>query len=156
MTETGPAAASEQGGRPGSPPKTLLVVDDEPFILSALAAYFHHMVPGLHVVVAKSAAEGLACMQESRIDVVVSDYRMPDMDGLTFLRHCANEYPSTRRLLFTANIDLHLLEQARDDLACHAWLQKGCDPQRLLDAVQDALAQQAAPPRLAMARGASA
>src|SRR5258708_28530094 len=63
---------------------TLLVVDDEPAILHAFRRAFQG--PGLDMLTAESAAEGLALAETRHPDVVILDIQLPDMNGLEALR----------------------------------------------------------------------
>jgi DNA-binding NarL/FixJ family response regulator len=66
-------------------PKRLLVVDDEPNLLLAVAACLRS--EGYDVVTARSGAEALVRVAESVPDLVISDIRMPGMDGYALARH---------------------------------------------------------------------
>jgi DNA-binding NarL/FixJ family response regulator len=66
-------------------PKRLLVVDDEPNLLLAVAACLRS--EGYDVVTARGGAEALVRVAESVPDLVISDIRMPGMDGYTLARH---------------------------------------------------------------------
>ncbi|MCA1818667.1 MAG: response regulator [Thermoplasmatota archaeon] len=136
MTESG-HRGSAQGG-PAGP--TLLVVDDEPFILSTLARFFEYMLPGSNVRRASTAAQGLVELQKGHVDLIVSDYRMPDMDGIEFLVRCKMVRPLAARVLFTAYIDPAIEEEARRRAEITAFVSKLEEPMRLLDTVRKALA----------------
>ncbi|MDB5907373.1 MAG: two-component system response regulator, partial [Massilia sp.] len=97
-----PAAAARTG--------TILCVDDEPNILSALRRLFHPQ--GYEVLTAQSAREGLAVLDARPIDLVISDMRMPEMDGVQFLEQARARWPDTLRLLLTGNADVRLILDA--------------------------------------------
>lgn len=139
LTESGPSVGAGKGGPGGAGKPTLLIVDDEPFILSALGGFFHHMLPAVTVRMAKTGAEGLAILAEEDVALIISDYRMPDMDGIEFLVHCRKRRPEALRVLFTAHGDLDLESQARARADIAAFVPKGADPVLLLDAVRAAL-----------------
>jgi CheY-like chemotaxis protein len=63
---------------------TVLLVDDEPDWRTIIADWFER--EGCHVLVAENGAEALTLIRAKHIDVVVSDVRMPVMDGITLLR----------------------------------------------------------------------
>ena len=65
------------------PAFTLLCVDDEPNILSSLRRLFRPC--GYRVLVAESGAQGLDILRSEPVDLVISDMRMPHMDGAQFL-----------------------------------------------------------------------
>ncbi|OYV01798.1 MAG: two-component system response regulator [Burkholderiales bacterium PBB5] len=76
---------------------TLLLVDDEPSVLSALRRLFR--MNGFAIEQATSGAEGLALMASKPIDLVISDMRMPEMDGAEFLEAVRQRHPDTVRIL---------------------------------------------------------
>lgn len=65
--------------------KRLLVIDDEPHLLQAIAAILRRL--GYEVVTARSGQEALVRLAESLPDLIVSDIRMPGMDGYALARH---------------------------------------------------------------------
>jgi response regulator RpfG family c-di-GMP phosphodiesterase len=72
---------------------TLLCVDDEPNILSALRRLFR--ANGYRVLTAESGALGLEVLEKEQVDLVISDMRMPVMDGARFLAQvCASAGPT--------------------------------------------------------------
>src|SRR3990172_3610459 len=83
---------------------TVLFVDDEENILSALKRVFGHMNYRLFAVT--SGAAGLEVLGKESVDVVVSDMRMPQMDGAAFLEQVANRWPDTVRILLTGYADV--------------------------------------------------
>ena len=82
---------------------TVLFVDDEERITKLLKAIFR---ADYDVHTANSAAEGLQVLQAQRIDVVVSDQRMPGMMGTEFLSEVRKRSPRTMRILLTGYSDL--------------------------------------------------
>ncbi len=64
---------------------TILLVDDEPDLLEIQAAWFRR--EGSRVFVAGNGAEALEILLANHVDVVVSDVRMPVMDGITLLKN---------------------------------------------------------------------
>ncbi|MCE1186517.1 MAG: response regulator, partial [Rhodocyclales bacterium] len=82
-----------------TPPFTILCVDDEANILSALRRLFRPQ--GYTVHVANGGAEGLELLTREHVDLVISDMRMPVMDGARFLSEVRQRYPDTVRLLLT-------------------------------------------------------
>jgi response regulator RpfG family c-di-GMP phosphodiesterase len=85
-------------------PGRLLLVDDEENILKSLRRVF---VPlGYEVHIALGGAKGLEILEAEEIDVIVSDMRMPEMDGAAFLKQAAEKWPNIRRLLLTGYAEL--------------------------------------------------
>lgn len=88
-----------------TPKKTILFVDDEPNILSGLKRMFRPMRKTMKFRFAQSVPEALEVMAAEQIDVVVSDMRMPGMDGAALLTTVKNQYPHAIRIMLTGQAD---------------------------------------------------
>ncbi|MDS0219835.1 response regulator [Haloarcula sp. S1AR25-5A] len=86
---------------PESPRISVLHVDDEPGLAETAAGFLQHENDGFSVETATSASEGLARLAESAFDCVVSDYDMPEMNGIEFLEAVRASYPDLPFVLFT-------------------------------------------------------
>jgi diguanylate cyclase (GGDEF)-like protein len=82
----------------------ILFVDDEPDILSAINRLLSREGYGLHF--AGDGVEALGVMAKTPIQILVTDMRMPKMDGLTLLRQVKNLYPDTIRLALSAYLQI--------------------------------------------------
>jgi response regulator RpfG family c-di-GMP phosphodiesterase len=85
-------------------PASLLFVDDEPNILSALKRLFRPH--GYRIRTAEGGAAGLELLEQEPADLVISDMRMPQMDGAKFLEHVREKWPDTMRILLTGYADV--------------------------------------------------
>jgi CheY-like chemotaxis protein len=82
---------------------TVLFVDDERAMLSVVASRIEAKVDGpLEVVTATHGTEALERLDQLAVDCVVSDYKMPGMDGLELLRACREHDPEVPFILFTS------------------------------------------------------
>ncbi|WP_088285550.1 HD domain-containing phosphohydrolase [Ideonella sp. A 288] len=86
------------------PVPTLLLVDDEPSILSALRRLFRPH--GYRILTADSGAAGLEVLEHEAVDLIISDMRMPEMDGAKFLELARARWPDVMRLLLTGYADI--------------------------------------------------
>lgn len=89
--------------------KTLLVDDDES-IRESLSMIF--ATKGCFIKTAETAEQGLKALEEEKFDIIVSDLRLPGIDGLRFLRFAALIQPEPVKLLITAYKDDHVLSEA--------------------------------------------
>ena len=64
----------------------IMVVDDNPDIISMLAMMLPHVVDDCKVISARNGAQGLTLLENITPDVILTNWRMPEMDGMTFLR----------------------------------------------------------------------
>lgn len=84
--------------------RRLLCVDDEANILNALKRLFRPH--GYEILTADSGAQGLALLEKGEVDLVISDMRMPEMDGAQFLEQVRLRWPTTMRILLTGHADM--------------------------------------------------
>lgn len=130
---------------------SILIVDDEPDIVTSLSDVFELSLPGAKIHTAKNGKEGLAILKKHAIDVIVSDYRMPGMDGLEFLTEARTIAPKAARILITAYPELDIAVRAINDAQIQNFLTKPIAPEKLIEAVNAALHKvhrpQMSPPR---------
>lgn len=116
---------------------TVLLVDDEERILRSLALLLRGRYD---VLLANSGAQALAILDSKRVHVVVSDQRMPGMDGVTLLRAVRERSPRTMRLLLTGYADLEAVENSVNAGEIFRFLEKPWTGPALLDTVAQAAA----------------
>lgn len=117
----------------------ILCVDDEPNVLDGLRRVLRH---SFEVAAAVGAAEGMAALEQGDgFAVVVSDLRMPIMDGIAFLEHARQVAPDSTRVLLTGNADLHSALEAVNRGAIFRFMMKPCAPELLHRAIGDAVEQ---------------
>lgn len=112
----------------------IALADDQALIRGALAA----LLPELGIEVAIEAADGhalLEALHRERVDVVVSDIRMPRMSGLDVATELRNRADPTPVLLLTTFDDPALLAKART-AGARGFLLKDAEPQALADAIR--------------------
>ncbi len=82
--------------------KQILIVDDEPDILESMASLIEGRIPDVLVQTACDAAEALAWLEDNEADVIVSDFRMPGLNGLQFLEEVRRRHGPQNAILLTA------------------------------------------------------
>lgn len=117
--------------------RTILFVDDEPNILMGLKRMLRPMRDRWDMLFAGSGAEALAIMSKQQVDAVVSDMRMPGMDGPELLRRVMREHPDTIRFALSGFSDQELIGQSI--APTHQYLTKPCDEKQLVDALEQAM-----------------
>lgn len=125
-----PAGASATGF-------TLLCVDDEANILSALRRLFRPQ--GYRVLTAGSGAEGLEILAREAVDLVISDMRMPEMDGARFLAQARAHHPDTVRILLTGYADMESTVAAINDGQITRYITKPWNDAEVLLTVREGL-----------------
>jgi signal transduction histidine kinase/HPt (histidine-containing phosphotransfer) domain-containing protein len=88
-------------------PPVILLVDDEPRILSALQRLLRR--EGYRILTADSGASALSILDEESVNIILSDLRMPGMDGFAFLGAVQDRGLEAARVLMSGNADLKLV-----------------------------------------------
>lgn len=122
-------------------PPTVLLVDDEPSVLSALRRLFRSQ--GYRIEQAVSGAEALLVLAMQPVDLVISDMRMPEMDGAALLAQVRQSHPSVARILLTGYADISATIAAINQGAIHRYIAKPWDDQEMLMVVGEALRRRA-------------
>ena len=117
----------------------ILCVDDEPAVLQGLAL---HLRRRYQMLTATSGAEGLELVKKNPdLAVVVSDMRMPVMNGSEFLARVREAAPDVVRMLLTGQADMESAIDAVNRGQIFRFLTKPCPPEQLLAALQAAVEQ---------------
>jgi response regulator RpfG family c-di-GMP phosphodiesterase len=142
MPSTVDATAARGDAEPApTASRTLLCVDDELSVLSALKRTLRSR--DLTVVTATSGAQALEMMAELPVDLVISDMRMPGMDGAQLLEHICRDWPDTVRILLTGYSDATATIRAVNHGRIFRYLQKPWDERELVESVREGLALRA-------------
>ena len=126
---------------PKAEKQTLLLVDDEPNILSSLRRLFRPR--GYKVLTAESGAAGLEILERENVDLVISDMRMPEMDGAQFLEKVRERKPETIRLLLTGYSDITSILAAINRGEIYRYITKPWDDNDIQLVVRHALERRA-------------
>lgn len=118
--------------------KRILFVDDEPNVLRGLRRMLRGQREEWDMAFAGGGEEGLALMQQRPFDVVVSDMRMPGMDGAEFLCEVMRRYPNVVRLVLSGHSEWELIMKSLGP--AHQYLTKPCDADQLKATVTQAFA----------------
>src|SRR5918997_4859887 len=97
---------------------SILIVDDDPVLLEALPEALRLRMAGVTVETADSAAAALDRIADRDYDAIVTDIKMPGMDGLELLAEIRSRRPDTPTLMITGHGDTDLVVQALRGGAC--------------------------------------
>jgi len=133
------------------PTWTMLAVDDEPNILAAMRRLFR--ATGWRILTAGNAEEALALLATEPVNAVLSDMRMPGMDGVQLLERIRLGWPHVARLLLTGQADLGSTIAAINRGWLHRYITKPWnDDELVLTLSQVAQGQQLEADKLALER----
>lgn len=116
---------------------SILFVDDESNILSSLNRLFRP--EGYNIFVATGGSEGLKILENRMIDVVVSDMRMPEMDGAQFLEQVSRKWPHTIRILLTGYADMNVTIDAINNGNIYRYISKPWNDNDIILTITNAL-----------------
>lgn len=117
---------------------SILFVDDEPSVLGGLRRQLWDRRGDWDLRFAPGAAQALELLADQSADLVVSDMRMPGMDGAALLEAVRTRWPATVRILLTGYTDQE--QSLRSARSAHQFLDKPCEAARLREALTQALA----------------
>ncbi|MHC4550342.1 MAG: response regulator [Planctomycetota bacterium] len=118
----------------------VLCVDDEKSILSALRRVF--LDEPWKVFFAESGPEGLDLIRQHGADLILSDFRMPGMNGLEFLKKVKEAHPECMRVVFSGYADIGVIIAALNEGEIYRFINKPWNDDELLDIVRKALEHQ--------------
>ena len=114
----------------------ILIVDDEP---DNLALLYRTLRGKYEIAKSTSPLAALEILKEGDFQCILSDHKMPEMDGVEFLKRCYEISPDTMRLLVTAYTDSGILIDAINYAKIYRYIKKPYNPEELLLIVQNAL-----------------
>ena len=114
----------------------LLLVDDEPNVIKSLKRLF--IDDDYKILTAESGEEALAICAENDVQLVISDYRMPSMNGVQLLAIIKEKYPKTIRIILSGYADVSAIVDAINEGQVYKFLSKPWNDQELLTTVRRA------------------
>ena len=118
--------------------KRLLFVDDEMMVLEGLRRSLHGMSGDWEMRFEKSAADALQAIDASPFDAIITDMRMPSMDGAELLELVKRRYPNMVRFVLSGQASKDAM--LRSVVPAHQFLSKPCDPIELKQRLTQAFA----------------
>jgi len=134
---TGNGARKTNGYRP-----TVLIVDDEELVTVSLRNLFL-LQSDYRVVTHTSPLAALAAAKGTPVDLVITDYLMPEMDGITFLSRLREIQPQAIRVLLTGYADKENAIRAINSVGLYQYIEKPWDNDHLLVVIRNGLEKRA-------------
>ncbi len=114
----------------------IFFVDDDPMLLASTRRQLRRKLADCELLFFEKATDALEAMASAPAQVVLSDLRMPEMDGAEFLAKVAEQYPETIRLAWTGQSEIDQLNQVFE--TAHQIFSKPCPTDSLLEKVTNA------------------
>jgi DNA-binding NtrC family response regulator len=106
--------------------ETVLIVDDEEMVLTSLATYLT-LETEYEVVTFTSAVRALEHIEKSEVGLIISDFLMPEMDGITFLAKARELRPDVPRVILTGYADKENAIKAINQVGLYQYVEKPWD-----------------------------
>lgn len=119
----------------------VVLVDDEEMVLKSLNSLLD-LETEYNVKTFTSVGKALEFIQKNEIDLVISDYLMPEMDGISFLAKVKEHRPEVPRIILTGYADKENAIKAINDVGLFQYIEKPWDNDDLLIIVRNGLERQ--------------
>lgn len=104
--------------------KRLLIVDDEPSVLDGLRRILYRRKDKWKIEFVSNARDALSAMRNTKYDIVISDLKMPGMNGVVFVEKVKAKYPDVIRFMLSGYNDKKLIDRAMRSV--HRFIAKPC------------------------------
>jgi len=120
--------------------RTIMVVDDEKIITTTLSTMFKLMLKE-NVIVYNDVDQALSCskLENNQVDLIISDFMMPKMNGLEFLKNAKEKSPNTVTILLTGYADKENAIRSINEIGLYYYLEKPWDNNDLIKVVKNGL-----------------
>ncbi|ODN41938.1 response regulator [Piscirickettsia litoralis] len=115
----------------------ILLLDDEESILNSLKRSLHKVDAKVNAFT--SGTQAIAHIRSQPVDLIISDMRMPEMDGAEFLYQSQKIQPNTIRILLTGYADIDSVTKAVNQGKIHNYLHKPWEHDDLITIINDSL-----------------
>ena len=119
----------------------IVLVDDEDIVLTSLTSFLMLETEYEHISFT-SAYEALKFIEENEIDLVISDYLMPEMDGISLLAKVRELQPQVPRIILTGYADKENAIKAINEVGLFQYIEKPWDNNDLLLIIRNGLEKQ--------------
>jgi len=116
----------------------IFIIDDEEMVLTSLKNILT-LETDYQVQTFLTPKEALEKIKEMEVDMVISDYMMPDMDGLEFLSHTKHHQPDMIRIMLTGYADKENAIKAINQVGLYQYIEKPWDNDDLLIIIRNGL-----------------
>jgi two-component system, probable response regulator PhcQ len=116
---------------------TVLIVDDEEMMLKSI--YRALRDEDYQILTAQSGEKGLTILKDHDVHLVISDHKMPGMNGIDFLKYVKRDYPHTLTIMMTGNAEIEIAMNAINEAGVYKFILKPWDDNNLKVTIRRAL-----------------
>ncbi|MFC1752531.1 response regulator [Thermoproteota archaeon] len=123
-----------------TPPYKILIIDDEEEVLKAIQMTIkRNKLFNSEITTALNTENALSALENHFYDLVLSDYKMPNVNGIEFIKTVMEKSPQTIRILITGYSDANVAQEAINKHYAHNYIDKPWDNDELVSIVHTAL-----------------
>ena len=117
---------------------SIIYLDDQPENLRAFKAYFRRY---FNIFITESPAQGLAYLRKHKVDLIITDQRMPGMTGVEFLKEVFSFMPGKPpcRMIYSGYSRTEAIDEAKNEKWLSTFIAKPCDPEVLKIKINQAI-----------------
>lgn len=119
----------------------ILILDDEEMVLTSLSSFLE-LETEYEVLTFTSPNKALEHVKKDHVDLIISDYLMPEMDGISFLAQVKKINPNATRILLTGYADKENAIKAINDVGLYQYIEKPWDNEDLRIIIRNGLEKQ--------------
>jgi len=119
----------------------ILVIDDELSILKSIKRVLRNTDCELEIMLDPVKAQSL--IEDEKFDIILTDYHMPKLDGVSILTRCKHLHPESMRILMSGKADFDTLSDAINEAGIYRFIAKPFDNYELLFALDQAIENKA-------------
>ncbi len=119
----------------------ILILDDEEMVLTSLSSFLE-LETDYDVVTFSEGSKAIEYIKSSHVDLVISDYLMPEMDGITFLAKVKKLDPQITRIILTGYADKENAIKAINDVGLFQYIEKPWDNDDIRIVIRNGLEKQ--------------
>jgi DNA-binding NtrC family response regulator len=123
----------------GENQKRILIVDDDESVVNSLRTLLSLEMPHHKVLTFTTPQAALEAIRRNSIDLAISDYLMPNMDGVTFLKEVRRLYPAIHLIVLTGYADKESAVRAINEVRLYQYLEKPWNNDDLLRIIESGL-----------------
>jgi two-component system, probable response regulator PhcQ len=116
---------------------TILIVDDEEMILKSICRILRN--EDYRILKAKNGEKGLGILKDHDVHLVMSDQKMPGMNGIDFLKQIKKDYPQILTMMLTGNAEIEIAMNAINEAGVYKFILKPWDDNNLKVTIRRAL-----------------
>ena len=113
----------------------ILFVDDEIYMLEAMKRILKKKTDEWEMIFVSSGKEAIEHLNKKEFDIIVTDYKMPEMDGLELLSYVKERFGNMKKIILSGQSGAEIYNKAKE--VSDIYLDKPCEPEALINVLEE-------------------